>query len=94
MCSTMVSSVEPLAQRSQPSTRPIRTIWASMNKSYCTCMPAHTTEVAISVPPTPRKDALRPRNRKPRNTISSVIGATTATAMKKGTSALELRAER
>ena len=50
MCSTMVSRVEPLAQRIQPSSSPIRKICASVKASYCTCIAAHAADVAISVP--------------------------------------------
>ena len=51
-------------------------------QSYWTCIAAQAAEVATSVPATPSQDALKPRNRKPRNAISSVIGATITTATK------------
>src|SRR5437868_14293933 len=94
MCSMMVSKVEPLAQRIQPSSRPMQKICASVNASYCTCIAVQADDVAIIAPETPSHDALKPRNRKPRNAISSLIGATITTARKNNGSEPDVHADK
>ena len=50
------------------------------NQSYCTWMIAHSSAVTTITGQTSRGARSQPRNRKPRNRVSSPIGVTTTTA--------------
>ncbi len=73
-CSRMVSMVEPLAQRSQPSISPNTKICAMTYQSYWRWMSAQSSEVTTMTGQASRGVRSQPRNRKPRNRISSPIG--------------------
>src|ERR1017187_49027 len=79
-CNRMVRMVEPLAQRIHPSSRPNTKIWLMVYQSYCTWMSAHSSEVTTITGQTSRGERSQPRNRNPRNKISSPIGVNTTMA--------------
>src|SRR4051812_28587344 len=69
-CSAMVSSVEPVRHRIQPSRIPPRKICRMPNQSYWMCITDQAAEVSRMAGQIARGEVAQPRNRKPRNMIS------------------------